>query len=82
LSTNFRGKQGLDQPAVKHDQRQANGLTWSIYETSSHGYPVDLAFTNVKNQTLMVLLISYKDEHNALYANVFLPIVDATTPSH
>jgi len=81
LATNFGTNRGFDQPAVKHAERQANGLTWSIYETSSQGYPVDLAFAKSKNQTLMVLLISHKDEHDALYNKVFLPVVDATTSS-
>ncbi len=81
LSTNFKGSQGFDRPAIKHDERQANRLTWSIYETSSQGYPVDIAFANSDNQTLMILLISYKDEHDALYNTVFLPIIDATQSS-
>jgi hypothetical protein len=48
LSTNFRGHQGFDRPAAKVDQRQANSLTWSIYETSSRGYPVEIAFARSK----------------------------------
>jgi pimeloyl-ACP methyl ester carboxylesterase len=81
LSTNFRGNQGLDQPAVKHDQRPANGLTWSIYETGSQGNPVEIAFAKSGTQTLMILLISHKDEHDALYNGVFLQIIDVTTAS-
>jgi hypothetical protein len=81
LATNFGTNRGFDQPAVKHAERQANGLTWSIYKTSSQGYPVDIAFAKSKSQTLMVLLISYKDEHDSLYNKVFLPVVDTTTSS-
>jgi len=81
LSTHFRGSQGFDRPAVKHGERQANGLAWAIFETSSQGYPVDIAFANSDNQTLMILLISYKDEHDALYNTVFLPIIDVTQSS-
>ncbi len=82
LSTNLGGNLGLDQPAIKHDQRQADGLTWSIYTTSSQGLPVDLAFAKSGDQTLMILMISYKDEHEALYETVFLPILDSTTAFH
>jgi pimeloyl-ACP methyl ester carboxylesterase len=81
LATNFSGKQGLDQPAVQSNQRSANGLTWSLYKTSLQGYPVDIAFAQSNKQTLMILLFSYKDEHDALYNNVFLPIIDSTIPS-
>jgi pimeloyl-ACP methyl ester carboxylesterase len=81
LSSNFGSNQGLDRPASKHDQRQANGLTWSIYETSSKGNPVEIAFAKSGNQTLMILLISHQDEHAALYNGVFLKMIDATTSS-
>jgi pimeloyl-ACP methyl ester carboxylesterase len=78
LSTNFRGGQGFDQLATKYDQREANGLTWSLYKTSSKGFPVDIALASSGNQTIMVLLISHEDEHDALYNAVFLPIIDST----
>jgi len=81
LLTKFSGDQGFDQAAIKHDQRTANGLTWSIYTTSARGNPVDIAFAKLGNETLMVLLISHKDEREALYNTVFLPIVDATVSS-
>lgn len=81
LSTNFGGTQGLDETPVKHDERQVNGLTWSIYKTSSQGFPIEIAMTSSKNQTLMILLIGYKNEHDALYNTVFLPILDSTKPS-
>jgi pimeloyl-ACP methyl ester carboxylesterase len=81
LLTNFGGKRGFDQPAVKQDYRQANGMTWSMYSTSSQGIPVDIAFAKSGNETMMVLLISYKDEHDALYNTVFLPVIDVTVSS-
>jgi pimeloyl-ACP methyl ester carboxylesterase len=81
LRTHFGGNKGFDQAAVKHDQRSANGLTWSIYVTSAQGSPVDMAFAKSGNETLMVLLMSHKDEHEALYQAVFLPMIDATTSS-
>ncbi len=81
LTVNFRSNQGLDQPAIKHDQRQANGLKWNLYQATSHGYPVDIAFAKSGKQTLMVLLFSHTDEHEALYNTVFLPAIDSTTPS-
>jgi hypothetical protein len=78
LLTNFKGGQGFDQPASRYDQRQANGLTWSIYKTSSKGFPVDIAMASSTKETIMILLISYQNEHLALYDTVFLPIIDST----
>src|SRR5258706_763329 len=81
LSANFGGNQGLDQAPVKYGERQANGLKWSFYKSESHGFPVEIAFTKSNNDTLMVLMISKRDEHDALYDLVFLPIIDATRSS-
>ena len=81
LATNFRGGQGFDQPVVKHDERSANNLTWSIYRTTSKGHPVEMAFAKSGNETLMILTISYEEEHDALYNAVFLPIIDSTKSS-
>jgi pimeloyl-ACP methyl ester carboxylesterase len=81
LSTNFRGNQGFDQTPVKQGERQANGLTWSLYKTSSQSTLVDVAFAKSGSQTLLVILVSYADEHDALYNSVFLPAIDATIPA-
>jgi pimeloyl-ACP methyl ester carboxylesterase len=81
LATNFRGQQGFDQPAIKYVERPANGLTWSIYKTTSKGKPVEIAFAKSGSQTLMVLLFSEQNEHEALVSNVFLPVIDSTTSS-
>lgn len=81
LSSNFGGTQGFDQPPAPVEQRNANGLTWNLYKTSSLGNPVDVAFARLGQQTLMILMVSYSDERDALYQTVFLPIVDATVPA-
>ena len=79
LISNFQGNQGFDRPAAQKVNRRANGLTWTIYETSSRGHPVDIAFASSGSQTLMILMISHGDEHEALYDTVFLPSIDSTT---
>ena len=81
LLSNFAGNRGFDRPAIRDDQRRINGLTWTLYKTSSQGNPVDLAFAKSGNETFMVLLISYENEHDALYQAVFLPIIDSVTSS-
>lgn len=81
LSTNFKGGQGFDQLATKYAEHPVNGLIWSIYKTSSQGQPVEIALATSESQTLLVLLISDKEEHDALYNTVFLPIIDSTKSS-
>jgi pimeloyl-ACP methyl ester carboxylesterase len=81
LMTNFRGNHGFDQSPTKYEERQANGLTWSLYRTTSEGLPVNIAFAKSGKDTLMVLMISYPDEQEALYNSLFLPILDSTKSS-
>jgi pimeloyl-ACP methyl ester carboxylesterase len=82
LFNNFQGNKGFDQPAIKYGERPANGLIWSLYTTTALGNPVDIAFARSGNETLMILMLSYKDEHDALYDLVFLPVVDLATSSN
>jgi hypothetical protein len=42
---------------------------------------VDIAFAKYGNETFMVLLYSYENEHDALYKTVFIPIIDSVTSS-
>jgi pimeloyl-ACP methyl ester carboxylesterase len=81
LVSNYAGTRGFDGPAIRDDQRRVNGLSWNLYKTSSQGNPIDLAFAKSGNETFMILLISYENEHNALYQTVFLPIIDSVTSS-
>jgi pimeloyl-ACP methyl ester carboxylesterase len=81
LKSNFGRDLGFDHLATKHDQRNANGFIWNLYKTSSHGLPVDIAFTKHGERTIMILMVSHPDEHEALYNTVFLPTIDATTPA-
>jgi hypothetical protein len=58
--------------------RGANGLGWRLLTGTLQGYPVDLAITAKDGQTYIIVLMSgYSDERDALYQQVFLPIVDA-----
>lgn len=82
LNSNFRGNYGFDQPPVKVGERRANGFVWTIYQTTSLGNSIDLAFTKSQGNTIMVLLISLSDEHDALYNTVFLPVIDSIKPAN
>ena len=71
------GYRGLDSPPFQVGQRQANGLTWSLYISSSNGRPVDIAMADYGFNSLVVIMFSNMDEHEALYNTVFLPMVDS-----
>ena len=58
-------------------ERQANGLTWTLYATESQGYPIDFALAEHGGQAFVILLVSHADEHDALYATLFVPAVEA-----
>ncbi len=71
------GYLGLDGPLTEVGQRHANGFDWQLYTSSSYGRPVDVAMVDNGNSSLVVIQFSNKDEHDALYQTVFLPMVDS-----
>jgi pimeloyl-ACP methyl ester carboxylesterase len=62
-------------------ERQANGLTWGLHAAEFEGNPVDLALAEADGLTLLVVLLSVRSEHDAVYEALFLPVVDATLPA-
>jgi hypothetical protein len=71
------GYRGLDSPLIPAGQRQANGLAWGLYTSSSYGRPVDIAMADDGGWSIVVLLFCNQDEHDALYQTVFLPMVES-----
>jgi pimeloyl-ACP methyl ester carboxylesterase/predicted small lipoprotein YifL len=71
---------GLAEPPEPVGQREANGLTWTLYAFTVQGIPVDIALADGDGLALLVLLQSAAEEHDALYDAVFLPVVDALVP--
>ncbi|MEW6093488.1 MAG: alpha/beta fold hydrolase [Chloroflexota bacterium] len=72
----FYGRMMLDSEPIPAGERQA-GFTWDLYTTTSFGTPVDMALTNDRGTTIMVIFFTHTNEHDALYENVFLPVVDS-----
>ncbi len=72
-----------DVPAAKAT-RQANGSSWTIYESAPYaGQTIDMASADVPGGGLLfVALISPPSEakHDALYERVFLPAINALEP--
>jgi hypothetical protein len=75
------GQFGLDETPEPVGQREANGLTWTLYRFEVQGLPVDMAIAEAGDMSLIVLLQSDDDEQEALYEAVFLPAVDALVPA-
>lgn len=77
FSLSIYGYRGLDTAPVKASQREANGLVWTLYTSTSNGRPVDIAMADYKGNSLVVMMFSHIDERDALYQTVFLPMVDS-----
>ncbi len=71
---------GLGTSPESTGQREANGLTWSLYAAEVQGLAIDFALAEGDGKTLLVLLQSSPEEREALYEAVFLPAVDALVP--
>lgn len=72
---------GLAEFPASTGTREANGLTWELYEVEIQGYPTRLAVTTSEGTALLVMLISSADEIEKYTELVFLPAVDALQPT-
>ncbi|MCI0394914.1 MAG: alpha/beta hydrolase [Chloroflexi bacterium] len=71
---------GLEETPEAAGTREANGLVWTLYETTVQGLLLDIALAQDEaGTTLLVLLQSPAEERDALYEAVFLPAIDALT---
>jgi hypothetical protein len=71
------GYRGLDSAPIEAGQVRANGLTWTLYMSTSHGRPVDIAMADDGYQSIVILMFCNSDEHDALYRTLFLPMVES-----
>ncbi len=77
FSSSAYGYRGLDGAPAEAGIREANGLTWKYYYSTSNGRPVDIAAAEKGSNTLLIVMFSHPDEREALYRTVFLPMVDS-----
>jgi hypothetical protein len=69
---------GLEETPEAAGTREANGLVWTLYETTVQGLLLDIAVAQDETgKALLVLLQSSAEERVLLYETVFLPAVDA-----
>jgi pimeloyl-ACP methyl ester carboxylesterase len=80
ISMKAWGYRGFDSAPVWTSQRQANALDWNLYTSTSYGRPVDIAMADHNGGSIVILVFSNIDEHDAIYRTVFLPILDSVGP--
>jgi hypothetical protein len=68
------GYRGLDTAPINAGQHNE---TWTLYTSTSNSRPVDIAMTKYGKNSLVVIMFSHKDERDALYKNIFLPMLDS-----
>ena len=71
----------LDEIPTSTGQREATGLTWTLYSVEVRGISVDFALSEGGGLALSVLLQSAPDERDALNEAVYLPAIDNLVPS-
>ena len=76
LATQF----GLKETPASTGTREANGLTWTLYQFALMSIPSDLAVAESEGTTYMIQMTSSEEEHDSLYEKVFLPVIDGFTP--
>ena len=67
---------GLDEALSLAGTREANNLTWSLYETEGRGLSLNIALTEHDG----TILSTPFDERGFYFSEVFLPAVDALLP--
>lgn len=78
LLTLLTGQLGLDEaPAQSGTYEDANGRTWSLYQSEFQSFPINMAFYEDEGGLFLVLLISEAEQTEALYNAVFTPALDA-----
>jgi pimeloyl-ACP methyl ester carboxylesterase len=75
------GQLGLEEAPEVAGEREANGITWTLYVLEVQGFSIDMALADADGLTLIVLLQTEASERDVLYDAVFLPAVDALVPA-
>ena len=75
------GQLGVNATPKTTTTRNANGLTWSLYETETQGFSIDIGLAEDDIGTAYLILFSSTASKRGLYyERVYLPAIDALTP--
>jgi len=77
FSSSINGYRGFDGAPVMAGTHEANGYLWNLYQATSNNRPVDVAAVDDGGSSIVIVMFSHPDEHEALYRTVFLPMVDS-----
>jgi pimeloyl-ACP methyl ester carboxylesterase len=70
----------LDASAEPVRHATVGTFTWDFYEHELEGYPLDLALAEQGGNVYLVMMVSARDEREALYEQLFMPAVEAMAP--
>jgi pimeloyl-ACP methyl ester carboxylesterase len=71
---------GLESFPEVSSEREANGLTWQIYETTGpQGLLADVAIAETNELTYVIVLLSTSLDRSTYYDGLFLPAIEALT---
>jgi pimeloyl-ACP methyl ester carboxylesterase len=77
MAGDFEGL-GLDSYPIQTGEITAGDLIWELYKATALSQPLDIAFAQDGYKAIMVFLLSYEDERDILYDNVFIPMLEST----
>lgn len=77
FSASIYGYRGLDGAPTEAGVLQFNGLTWKLYFSTSNGRPVDIAAAEDGSTSIIIMMITHPDEHDAFYRTLFLPMIES-----
>ena len=77
FSSSIYGYRGLDGAPTEAGVLQMNGLMWKLYFATSNGRPVDIAAAETAGTSLIVIMFTHPDEHDAFYRTLFLPMIES-----
>jgi TAP-like protein. len=72
---------GLDETPESTGILETESLIWTLYELEVQDTPIDLAIAESGGTAYFILLQSTVSERDFYYSEVFLPAVDALTPT-
>jgi len=71
------GQLGLTEAPESIETVTVGAYTWTFYQTEAQGAVVDIALTESEGTTIIVVLFSSEDEHDALTEAILLPVLEA-----
>jgi hypothetical protein len=77
FSSSIYGYRGLDGAPSEAGIINANGYTWKLYYATSNGRPVDVAAAQDGSTSLIIIMFTHPDEHDAFYRTLFLPMINS-----